>query len=118
MEEAEADGAGVGVLAPAIAHIGAQLDGLEDHVMILAWEVGGCDTLQEQGDDLGREGLGHRRRNGLLLLVLASQGLEEGVHGGRESPFGDKEDLKPACGIAQVRMEFRQLRFKGSQGTL
>ncbi|GHO47427.1 hypothetical protein KSX_55900 [Ktedonospora formicarum] len=37
---------------------------------------------------------------------------------GRDASFGDKEHLTPACGIAQVRMEFREVGFTLSVGFL
>ncbi|WP_220191467.1 hypothetical protein [Ktedonospora formicarum] len=91
MEQSKADGGDVSIFAPARAYIGAQLEGLEDHVMVRARESGGRDALQEEGDDLGREGLGHRLRDGLLLLVLACHGLEEGMHGGVKVRLGTKK---------------------------
>ncbi|GHO51177.1 hypothetical protein [Ktedonospora formicarum] len=40
VEEAEADGGGMGVFAPARADGGSQLYDMEDHLVILAWKVG------------------------------------------------------------------------------
>ncbi|GHO50401.1 hypothetical protein KSX_85640 [Ktedonospora formicarum] len=46
-------------------------------------------------------------RDGLPPFTQACQGFEEGMEFGRDASFGDKEDLTPARGVAQVRMEFR-----------
>ncbi|WP_220196792.1 hypothetical protein [Ktedonospora formicarum] len=65
-----------------------------------------------------QEGLGRGIRDQQLPFTQARQGFEEGMELGHDASFGDKEHLTPACGIAQVRMEFRELSLKVSQGTL
>ncbi|GHO64222.1 hypothetical protein KSC_031140 [Ktedonobacter sp. SOSP1-52] len=44
-------------------------------------------------------------RDGLPPFTQARQGFEKGMELGRDASLGDQEDLKLACGVAQVHMK-------------